>query len=123
MANKTHLTTDGGAQYLYLDTTESDIVLGDAHRETGSTWVLQLEPSGALGTGGIVVKDRLTGAPDNFSWRTPPVYGPDSDTEIAGGTVLQDAGKYYVVCDGSDLRIDYTQDTGSLEVAARPLQG
>lgn len=121
MANSVNtVVSDGkGTSYKSLDTTETDIPFGQANDRFGTTFTFQLLRSGSLGTGGLVMKWRLMGAPAQFEARACPVYGPDGDTAIAAGTPLDADGVYYVVADGMEISGDYTQDTASLEVAWR----
>lgn len=121
MAN-TRISTTTGGQGWRLDTT-GVVALGDAHRETVSTWAVQFVVSGAGGD--IFPQQRLIGSElTSTDYQSCVWYESDQETAITAGTAKSTAGIYYIPSDGCETFLNFTSaGSGYVDVWAWPVQG
>jgi hypothetical protein len=121
-ANKfTTASGDGACQQITLDTTGT-YKLGQPVNGAVSSWILHVKGTGTPGS--LVLKLAVTGSGLTDSDLKAPVYwAVDDESMVASGTAITTDNIYGVACDGCDLFLDFTEDTGSMAIYAYPILG
>lgn len=120
MANKRTFGREGCIHWT-LDTT-AVIELGNAGDDTVCQWAIQVVPTGSGGS--FIPKQRVIGSGlSGGNLATCVYYESDGETAIAAGAATSGAGIYYIPADGVDTFLDYTADTGSMDVYAFKFKG
>jgi hypothetical protein len=118
----TPVTGIQSAKEITLNGVSGDYVLGQPVPGYVSSWILHVKGTGAAGS--FVPKLIVSGADALGADPIAPIYwSVAAEAMIAATTAVSADGIYGVACDGCDLVLTYTSDTGSMLVVAYPVVG